>query len=215
MGPGGDQRVAEPRGVRPFRLAFVLVALVAVIGHRLGRDLARWCGVSRAAHWTQMARRIRKVTTVADYPRSMTADIRVRLADAHDLNWLAEHDGHLDALALAAKLARSEVLVAEVDGAPAGLLRFDWLWSSVPFIAQVRVLQPFRRLGVGRALVDALTEQAGASGATLLLSSATGDEPEPQAWHRALGFEECGRLSGINEGDVAEVMFQRRLCDAS
>ena len=141
----------------------------------------------------------------------MAADISVRLAHAHDLNWLAEHDGHLDALALAAKLARSEVLIAEVGGAPAGLLRFDWLWSSVPFIAQVRVLQRFRRLGVGRALVDALTDQAGASGARLLLSSATGNEPEPQAWHRALGFEECGRLSGINEGDVAEVVFQRRL----
>lgn len=140
----------------------------------------------------------------------MAADISVRLADAHDLNWLAEHDGHLDALALATKLARSEVLVAEVGGGAAGLLRFDWLWSSVPFVAQVRVLQPYRRLGVGRALVDALTEHARASGARLLLSSATGSEPEPQAWHLALGFEECGRLSGIND-DVAEVVFQRRL----
>ena len=140
----------------------------------------------------------------------MAVDISVRLADARDLNWLAEHDGHLDALALAEKLARSEVLLAEVDGAPGpASVRLALVVCAIRRAGEGT--SAVSALGVGRALVDALTEQAGASGARLLLSSATGNEPEPQAWHRALGFEECGRLSGINEGDIAEVMFQRRL----
>jgi GNAT superfamily N-acetyltransferase len=139
----------------------------------------------------------------------MAAAIIVRSAESRDLRWLAEHDGHLDARVLAGKVASGEVLVAEVDGAIAGLLRFDLLWSAVPFVAQVRVLDHFQRLGVGRALLDALAERARASGATFLLSSATCDEREPQAWHWAVGFEECGQLSGINEGGVAEVVFRR------
>jgi len=39
------------------------------------------------------------------------------------------------------------------------------------------------------------------------------DEPEPQAWHRRVGFSECGVLTGINEGSVGELFFRRRLGD--
>jgi len=132
----------------------------------------------------------------------------VRPATQADLPWLTEHDGHLGAERIAAKVAGREVLVAEVDGVPAGMLRLDHLWSAVPYMALVRVLAPFRRQGVGRALVGAVCEHAREMGADFVLSSATGDEPEPQAWHRAVGFEPCGELSGINPGGVGEVFFR-------
>ena len=35
------------------------------------------------------------------------------------------------------------------------------------------------------------------------------DEAEPQAWHRHIGFVECGILAGLNEGDVGEVFYVR------
>jgi predicted GNAT superfamily acetyltransferase len=141
----------------------------------------------------------------------MRRDITVRPAGSSDLDWLVENDGHLDTGTLTAKVAASEVLVAEVDGERAGLLRFDQLWSAVPFIAQVRVSNEFRRAGVGRALVNTLADQAQTHGATFILSSATADESQPQAWHGAVGFTVCGELSGINDGDVAEVVYRRPL----
>lgn len=45
----------------------------------------------------------------------------------------------------------------------------------------------------------------------MLLSSSQADEFEPQTWHRHMGFVECGRLEGINEGGVDEVFFRKQL----
>ena len=45
----------------------------------------------------------------------------------------------------------------------------------------------------------------------MLYSSSQADEPEAQAWHRRMGFEECGIVSGINEGGIGEVFFRRPL----
>ena len=44
-----------------------------------------------------------------------------------------------------------------------------------------------------------------------LYSSSQVDEPPPQAWHRHMGFQECGIIAGINEGGVGEVFFRKAL----
>jgi hypothetical protein len=36
-------------------------------------------------------------------------------------------------------------------------------------------------------------------------------EPEPQAWHRHIGFTECGALVGINDGGIGEIFFRKVL----
>ena len=43
------------------------------------------------------------------------------------------------------------------------------------------------------------------------MSSSQADEPEPQTWHRAIGFEECGIISGLNEGGIGEIFFRKKL----
>ena len=91
------------------------------------------------------------------------------------------------------------------------MLRFDMLWSAVPFVALVRVDESARRRGVGRALVEGLCDRARALGATFVLSSATGNEAEPQAWHQAVGFQPCRELQGINDPGVGEIVYLRRL----
>jgi GNAT superfamily N-acetyltransferase len=152
-------------------------------------------------------------TALAFYPRPVHRgeEIAVRAADLRDVDWLTQNDGHLDATTLAAKVENVEMLVAEVGGEKAGLLRFDRLWSQVPFVAQVRVAEGFRRTGVGRALMQALADAERSRNTPFILSSATGDETEPQAWHRAIGFEECGELSGINANGASEVVFRLSL----
>ncbi len=138
-------------------------------------------------------------------------EIVVREGGDHDLAWLVANDGHLDTSGLRPKLAVGEILVAELDGERVGLLRLDHMWSAVPFVALVRVVEPARRRGVGRALVAFTVDRARARGADVLLSSATADEAAPQAWHLAVGFEECGFIAGLNPGGVGEVVFRRRL----
>jgi predicted GNAT superfamily acetyltransferase len=81
----------------------------------------------------------------------------------------------------------------------------------VPFVAQVRVVEAARRQGVGGDLVRCVREHAAAGGATVLLSSASANEPEPQAWHRAVGFVECGFVADLNPAGVGEVFFRCRL----
>ncbi len=93
-----------------------------------------------------------------------------------------EHDGVLEARELTPKVRQREVLLAELDGELAGFLRLDHLWSLLPFVAQVRVLEPYRRRGVGRALVGAACQHAREIGWGFLLSSTTAGEADPRAW---------------------------------
>jgi len=101
------------------------------------------------------------------------------------------------------------VFLAEVGGRPAGLVRIDLLWSRIPFVAQVRVLEGDRCRGVGRAMMEFVRARARAQGVGFVLSSSAADEAEPQAWHRAVGFEECGFVARLNHDAVGEVFFRQ------
>lgn len=138
-------------------------------------------------------------------------DLRVRIAEASDLSWLEAQDPHIARAEQARKVAAGHVVVAERGGELVGLLRLDLLWSRYPFIALVRVQEEHRRRGVGRAFLRFLDDHLASLGFDTLLSSSTGNEPEPQAWHRHMGFVECGVILGLNEGGVGEVFFRRRI----
>jgi N-acetylglutamate synthase-like GNAT family acetyltransferase len=101
-----------------------------------------------------------------------------------------------------------EVAVAERDGAVVGYVQLEYLWGKLPYIARVRVEPAARRRGVGRGLIAFLTRELAGRGHAVLYSSSQADEPEPQAWHRHMGFVECGILNGVNEGGVGEVFFR-------
>jgi GNAT superfamily N-acetyltransferase len=139
----------------------------------------------------------------------MSGGIHVRVAGEGDLAWLVEHDGHLGEADLRPKVAASEVFLAEVGGRPAGLVRIDLLWSRIPFVAQVRVLEGDRRRGVGRAMMEFVRARARAQGVGFVLSSSAADKAEPQACHRAFGFEECGFVARLNHDAVGEVFFRQ------
>jgi ribosomal protein S18 acetylase RimI-like enzyme len=109
------------------------------------------------------------------------------------------------------KLTTQEILLAEAGNVPVGLLRLEYLWSHRPYIALIRVLPEHQRQGVGRALLAFLEIHLHQNGHTTLYSSSQANEAEPQAWHRRVGFVECGFIAGINEGGVGEVFFQKRL----
>lgn len=135
--------------------------------------------------------------------------IRVRHADMGDLGFVSQ-DGYVPPERIARKIDADEVFVAEEDRRPVGYARIKLLWSKVPYLALVRVLPGARGRGVGRALLRTIEEELRRAGHDLLLSSSQADEPEPQAWHRRMGFTDSGRIEGINDG-VDEIFFRKRL----
>ncbi len=138
-------------------------------------------------------------------------DVHVRFATARDVSMVRSFDRYLAEAILRRKIAAREILLAERDGASIGYLRLEYLWSIAPYIAMIHVLPAYRRQGTGRALLSFLESYLRREGHATLYSSSQADEPEPQAWHRHMGFEECGIINGINDGGVGEIFFRKRL----
>lgn len=135
-------------------------------------------------------------------------DISVRHATHGDLSFVGQ-DGYIKPEEIQRKIDRGEVLLAEVEGEPAGYLRVEFLWSMQPYLSLIRVLDRYRRRGVSRALLGYLEDTLRTRGHSVLFSSSQVDEAEPQAWHRHMGFEESGVINGLNEGGVGELFFRR------
>ena len=136
--------------------------------------------------------------------------IIVRHAEKGDLAFVSQ-DGYLAESIMTRKIQDGDVFIATCDGREVGYLRLEYLWSRHPYVELIRVAVPDRRSGVGRALLSYAEAEAEAHGHVALYSSSQTDEPEPQAWHRHMGFEECGLLAGVNDGGVGEIFFRKML----
>ena len=136
--------------------------------------------------------------------------VRVRHGKVSDLAFVGQ-DGYVSEETLRRKIEAREVILAERDGSPAAYLRLEYLWSDTPYISLIRVLEPFRGLGISRALLEYVEHDLRTRGHTYLYSSSQANEPEPQSWHRHVGFEECGFIAGLNEDGIGEVFFRKAL----
>jgi len=75
----------------------------------------------------------------------------------------------------------------------------------------IRAMTSPPRVRPARMLLDYLGEQLRAQGYVALLSSSQTDEPEPQAWHRHLGFTSGGIIENIADEGIGEVVFRLEL----
>ena len=148
----------------------------------------------------------------------MPDEMVIRFARLDDLDF-AYQDGYIPATVLKRKIDAQlalnpdcieDVVIAEWNGKRVGYMRLEYLWSIVPYISLIQVLPEYRRRGVGKTLLRFIETFLRDAGHEVLYSSSQADEPEPQAWHRHVGFEECGFITGINER-VGEVLFCKSL----
>jgi N-acetylglutamate synthase-like GNAT family acetyltransferase len=107
------------------------------------------------------------------------------------------------------KLMNNEILIAELDYEIIGYLRLEYLWSKYPYIGLIMVNDDFRRQGVGRSLLNFLEVYLRSMQHNTLFSSSQVNEAAPQQWHRRMGFEECGVINAINEGNIGEIFFKK------
>jgi GNAT superfamily N-acetyltransferase len=140
----------------------------------------------------------------------LSSAVSVRRATVRDTEF-ASQDGQLDREVVGQKIAANEVLIADIGGYPRGFARIEYLWSKVPYVGLIFVLPEHRRQGVGRALLASLETRFAAEGHEAFYSSSQANEPEPQAWHRHMGFLQCGAIAGVNPGNVGEVFFRKAL----
>ena len=138
--------------------------------------------------------------------------IEIRFADQTDLDGcIALDHPTTPAGVIRRKVEQREIIVAEKAGQLVGYLRLKYLWSVVPYIALIWVVEDQRQQGIGFRLLHYLEDVLRERGHTALYSSSQANEPEPQAWHRHVGFEECGFIAGINEGGIGEIFFRKDL----
>lgn len=132
----------------------------------------------------------------------------VRIAASGDLDFIKQKSG-LPRERLLQKIQQDEILILSVNDEPVGHLWFAFLWSEIPFIDLIYIKQDYQKRGLSRVLLGFLEAYLKESGYDVLYSSSQMDEPEPQAWHRHVGFEECGVISGMNDGGIGEVFFRK------
>lgn len=111
------------------------------------------------------------------------------------------------------RLRAGDLYVAEHAGRLSGAAVVAMLWGRIPLLELVVVRSDDRRRGVGSALLQFSVGRARDGGAQMLLSSVTAGERGPMAWHVAMGFSECGELSGLEGQGTSEVFFRLELTD--
>ncbi len=142
---------------------------------------------------------------------SVNERVIVRFAGPEDLEWCVVEDSHVTELVIRNKIVNDEIVIAELDGQPIGYLRLEYLWSNIPYIGVIFIIELYRNDGIGRKILSFLEEFLRSRGHDQLFSSSQANEPEPQAWHRSVEFVECGIISGLNEGGIGEIFFRKPL----
>jgi len=137
--------------------------------------------------------------------------LRIRFAEPEDEPTCRRMDPYLPAPVLTHKIALHELVLVEIAGKAIGYVRLEYIWGKVPYIGLIWLEPQYRGQGIGKAVLSFLEAHLRERGCTFLLSSSQVNEPEPQAWHRAVGFRECGIIAGLNEGGVGEVFFRKDL----
>ncbi|MFW9786094.1 MAG: GNAT family N-acetyltransferase [Candidatus Thorarchaeota archaeon] len=142
---------------------------------------------------------------------SVNERVIVRFAGPELLEWCVVNDDYVTEQVIRHKIVNDEIIIAELDGQPIGYLRLEYLWSNIPYIGVIWVIESYRGEGIGQKILSFLEDYLRGRGHDALYSSSQANEPEPQAWHRSVGFVESGIICGINEGDIGEIIFRKSL----
>ncbi|MGL5068421.1 MAG: GNAT family N-acetyltransferase [Sarcina sp.] len=134
-----------------------------------------------------------------------------KFASSTDLAICTELDLHNNGNFIKRKIEEKEVIVFEDTNTKkiVACLKFEYLWTHIPFIAYIVVKEDFRKTGIAKELVSFLQEYLISTGHKFILSSTMSNAVSSQNWHLKMGFEECGHISSINDG-VGELFYIKK-----
>lgn len=136
------------------------------------------------------------------------SDPHVRFATLDDLDWCAQNVERLDDPERCRRsIENDEIVLVELEEVVVGYLRWEFLWLAQPILDDISVAEEQRGQGVGRALLAFLAAHLRSQSYDSLVSSSGTNRPLAQQWHRAMGFYECGILTGFRDG-IGELFFR-------
>ena len=135
----------------------------------------------------------------------------VRFAQPQDYTQVCELDRVPDEMVTRQLIADQRYVIAELDGRVIGLIRVEYIWTVIPYMGLIWIEPQYRNRGLSGRLLGLLCDHLRHEGHKTLFSSSQANEPTPQAWHRHVGFVDSGRIEGINQGGVDEVVFRLSL----
>lgn len=133
-----------------------------------------------------------------------------RLATESDMPFVDGADRHVSPAELAHLISAGRVMVAEVEGALCGLLRWGLFWDEIPFMNLLWVLPDRRGHGVGTALIQAWEDVHRAAGHQFVLTSTSSAE-RAQHLYRRLRYVDSGSL--LLPGEPAELLLRKSLLE--
>ena len=113
----------------------------------------------------------------------------------------------IDELKLAQE--RKQLIVVTDDKKPIAFLWFCYMFGHKPFINFIRVLPKYQSQGVGRQMFDFFENEMKKLGKDMIFSSSKESNDGSRAFHKKLGFQECGVWSLKNEW--TEVFFLKKI----
>jgi len=135
-------------------------------------------------------------------------DINIRFVENNDYLWLKEQDNHISEKILRKKIENIEILVMENNGKIMGWLRYNLFWDNIPFMNMIYFLEEYRKIGLGKKLVEFWENERKNNGYRNVLTSTQSNE-EAQHFYRKLGYIEIGGFKYFN--DPYEIMFHKIL----
>jgi N-acetylglutamate synthase-like GNAT family acetyltransferase len=135
----------------------------------------------------------------------------VRLAKPDDISNLQRLDPWPKEHIWQQKISANEVIVLEFDKQIIGLIRYEVLWTTVPFMGLIILEETHRGKGYSKVMLEFLKQHLRDQGYITLLSSSQTDESAPQNWHRHMGFKSNGIIENIADDDVSEIIYRLML----
>jgi len=135
-------------------------------------------------------------------------DINIRYVKNNDYLWLKENDNHISEEILKKKIKNNEILVIENKEKIIGWLRYNLFWDNIPFMNMIYFLEEYRKIGLGKKLVEFWENEMKNNGYKNVLTSTQSNE-DAQHFYRKLGYIEIGGFKYFN--DPYEIMFQKIL----
>jgi len=119
--------------------------------------------------------------------------IKIRYVEMTDKPFWYQLDKHLPEAEFENKVKTKRGYVLLENDVPAGLLRYNLFWDSVPFCTMLFIKEKVQGKGYGKMLMNYWEEDMKAQEYGMLLTSTQVDETA-QHFYRKLGYKDCGGL---------------------
>ena len=132
----------------------------------------------------------------------------IRLAEPGDAATISRYDRHIAPEELQNLIRLGRVSIAEDEGNFLGWLRWNLFWDNTPFLNMLYLLDGYRGMGHGRAMMTAWERQMAALGYGWVMTSTASDE-YAQHFYQKLGYRAIGGFAPM--GESYELIFQKEL----